>query len=227
MSQASSVVNGNVYYDPSTRYAGSSTVTGGTYQQAMTQTALDAFTASNYYKNYANQSNLFSSISAATTIIGQSGFNVFSLSGGITLNNANLTLTGNSNTYFVFNIYGAFSLSGTASINLNGGLTASNVLFNIIGPGTTLTTQLGTTVRGTILSVSRSISFDGVFIGQIIGGGSGSTFALLPGTTVGMAAAVAPASVPDQGSTIWLTLTALAAVVMAERRFHRRYLHTH
>jgi hypothetical protein len=212
-------INGSLFYDPSTRYAGTGSVTGGTYVQSMMQPALDAWTASNLYKNYATQSNVFSSISAATTIVGQSGFNVFSLSGGITLNNANLTLSGSSSAYFVFNIYGGLALSGNASINLTGGLTASNVLFNFIGPGSALTTQIGDTVRGTILSVGRSISFDGVFIGEIIGGGSGSYFTLLSGTTVGgqpTAAAPAPA-VSDRGSTIWLSLIALCAVAVVER----------
>ena len=166
---------------------------------------------------------MFASISAATTIVAHSGFNVFSLNGGITLNNANLTLTGSSSDYFVFNIYGGFTLTGTSSIKLLGGLTSSNVLFNIIGPGSALTTQLGSTVRGTILSIGRSISFDGVFIGQIIGGGPGSTFALLTGTTVGrLDSAAAPPSVPDQGSAAWLSLIALGFVISFERCLRKK-----
>jgi hypothetical protein len=217
--QSTSVVKGGFYYDPSTtRLSGSPSATGGTYTQSMLQPALDAWNASNYYKNYATQSNVFSSISAATTIVGHTGFNVFSLSGGISLNNASLTLSGSSSDYFVFNIYGGLSMTGTSSIKLTGGLTSSNVLFNFIGAGSALTTQLGSTVRGTILSIGRSISFDGVFIGEIIGGGSGQTFTLLSGTTVGRLAgpAVAP-SVPDQGSAVWLSLISLIVISAVER----------
>ena len=219
--QGPSTITGSVFYDPSTRYASSGSVINGTYVQSMMQPSLDAWTASNYYKNYATQSNVFASISAATTIVAQSGFNVFSLSSGINLNNADLTLSGSSNDYFVFNIYGGFTLTGTSSIRLLGGLTSSNVLFNIIGPGSALTTQLGSTVRGTILSIGRSISFNGVFIGQIIGGGPGSTFALLTGTTVGPATA-SIRSVPDQGSAGWLSLIALGFVISFERCLRKK-----
>ena len=210
-------VNGSVYYDPSATYTSQGSVKGGTIAQSMTQAIYDAATASFFYKNYASQSNMFSSISAATTIVAHSGFNVFSLSGGITLNNANLTLSGSSSDYFVFNISGGLSLSGNASINLTGGITPSNVLFNFVGKGSALTTQLGSTVRGTILSIGRSISFDGVFLGEIIGGGGGSSFTLLSGTTVGTQAPNRPATVPDRGSTFSMSLLALIALAAMER----------
>jgi hypothetical protein len=96
------------------------------------------------------------------------------------------------------------------------GISESHVLFNILGTGSTLTTNVGDTIRGTILAVQRTISFDGVFVGEIIGGGSSLT--LLSGVNVNSPSL----AVPDAGSTFLLSAIALAALcalrVLGNRR---------
>ena len=226
LTQSGSTVDGHVFKDPTATYSNNGTVTGMVLKD-MSQEVTDATNASNYYKNLAGGgSTLFSSITQATTInsrtiaptiVGENNFYVFTLGGtaGINLNNVNLTISGGANDYFVFNIYGGFSLAGNASIVLQQFTTAGHVLFNVLGTGSTLTTGVSNTVRGTVLAVSRSITFDGVFVGQIIGGGSNLT--LMSGTQV-----QSPTStVPDSGSTLALALAAFSILVCG-RAFLRR-----
>jgi hypothetical protein len=224
ITQAPSVVNGTVYVDPTATYTNKGTVTGipPVIVKSMMQEVTDANTASNFYASLNGGGNtMFSTINQATSIQGGltptiaplvigdgNNYYVFNLSGGINLNNANLTITGGSNDYFVFNIQptGGFNLVGNASIVLNG-ISESHVLFNVLGTGSTLMTNVGDTIRGTILAVQRTITFDGVFVGEIIGGGSSLT--LLSGANVN---SPSPPSVPDAGSTFLLSAIALAAL---------------
>src|SRR6266576_892653 len=54
------------------------------------------------------------------------------------------TLSGTAMTSYIINVNRNFSLSGNAKIELGGQLTASHVLFNIIGTGNAVTMQQGT-----------------------------------------------------------------------------------
>jgi hypothetical protein len=57
--------------------------------------------------------------------------------GGKNGNGGTLTLNGAAGSAFVLNISGAFSLGGKAKILLTGGLTVSDVLFNVTGGNST------------------------------------------------------------------------------------------
>jgi choice-of-anchor A domain-containing protein len=92
-----------------------------------------------------------------------------------------LTLNGNANDQFVFNIYGGMTLGGSSSVILNGGVTATNVVFNFIGAGSSLMTHVGNNVQGIVLAPQRDITFHGLF-GEVIGGGK--TLTLMSGATV-------------------------------------------
>jgi hypothetical protein len=89
----------------------------------------------------------------------------FVLTGG-----AQLSLTGNDHTSFVFNITGNFSLTG-GKIKLFGGLDPGSVLFNIIGTGSTVTLTSGAEVGGIILAPKRTVSLTGAskVFGTVIG----------------------------------------------------------
>lgn len=102
----------------------------------------------------------YGTIASATTISGNSAFNVFNLS-GINLSGANLTIHGTASETFVFNVSGSLVMSG-ASIVLTGGVTANNVIFNVLGSGGTRLS--GSTLNGTILDVGSAISLSGATI---------------------------------------------------------------
>jgi hypothetical protein len=108
-----------------------------------------------------------------------SGANVFLLS-GVNLNGKTVILNGMASDYFIFNVTGDLFFSAS-NINLVGGITASHVLFNFIGPapGDELVLKNSGNFRGTVLAPDRAIRVDHLTVtGALIGGGDGS-FSLL------------------------------------------------
>jgi len=69
--------------------------------------------------------------------------------GGNNGNGGTLTLNGAAGSAFVLNISGAFNLGGQAKILLTGGLTVSDVLFNVTGSNSTFT------IGATLFSMER------------------------------------------------------------------------
>ena len=67
-----------------------------------------------------------------------------------------LTLKGAAGSAFVLNISGAFSLGGNAKILLTGGLTVSDVLFNITGSNSTFSIGGDALFNGTLLAYNSS-----------------------------------------------------------------------
>ena len=67
-----------------------------------------------------------------------------------------LTLNGAAGLAFVLNISGAFSLGGNAKILLTGGLTVSDVLFNITSSNSTFTIGGDALFNGTLLAHNSS-----------------------------------------------------------------------
>lgn len=100
----------------------------------------------------------FTNITSDLTIVGRGGQNVISVN-SIDLNGANLTLSGGANDVFVINITGDFQLSH-AQIVLNG-VSLNNVLFNVIGTGSTVDFHKeDTAVFGTVLAPNRDMIVD-------------------------------------------------------------------
>jgi len=63
-----------------------------------------------------------------------------------------LTLDGAAGSAFVLNISGKFDLSGASKISLTGGLTVSDVLFNIRGNNSTFSISGNSIFNGTLLA---------------------------------------------------------------------------
>jgi hypothetical protein len=65
---------------------------------------------------------------------------------------------------------GSISLVGTASLDLTGGVTASDVLYNLTGANSNIITHVGVTLNGIILDVpsTQNFTLDGTFNGEII-----------------------------------------------------------
>jgi hypothetical protein len=75
----------------------------------------------------------------------------FVLSGGSTL-----TLNGAAGSAFVLNISGQFNISGASQIKLTGGLTPSDVLFNVRGNNSTFSISGDSVFNGTLLAYNSS-----------------------------------------------------------------------
>jgi hypothetical protein len=102
-----------------------------------------------------NQSRIFDN----TPFDGKYVMNLSSFAMGGGSNNANggtLTLKGAAGSAFVLNISGAFNLGGNAKIRLTGGLTVSDVLFNVTGSNSTFSIGGDALFNGTLLAYNSS-----------------------------------------------------------------------
>jgi len=89
----------------------------------------------------------YGSVSGALAINGNGGLNVINIS---SLSNPDLTITGNANDKFVFNISGNFSTNHVLVLN---GVNASQILWNMTGAsGNIFQTSGGNTLYGTFLA---------------------------------------------------------------------------
>ncbi len=81
---------------------------------------------------------------------------VMNLSSFVMGGGGTLTLNGAANSAFVLNISGAFNLGGQAKILLTGGLTVSDVLFNVTGSNSTFSIEGDALFNGTLLAYNSS-----------------------------------------------------------------------
>jgi len=181
---APSTVTGDVTVNSPSQFGGAGKVngsintntsqmgTGGTVQTAIN----NAITQINSYTGFTNAGN----VTTATTFNATGTLNEIQV-GSINLNNANLTLNGTANQYFVVNVTGNMSLVGTASLNLTGGITPSNVIYYFSGANSSINTHVGDVLNGIILGPHTSMNLDGTFNGEIIGG---ANISLLSGAVV-------------------------------------------
>jgi choice-of-anchor A domain-containing protein len=117
------------------------------------------------------------------TISGGAGTNVVNLYDLYLTNDDVLTLDAPAGAAFVINISNEFKINGSSNggrIELSGGLTPLNVLYNLVGSGKDVVLTGGSTgnvpnaqIYGTVLAPQRSVQFTpGVVYGEIISGGS-------------------------------------------------------
>jgi choice-of-anchor A domain-containing protein len=105
-----------------------------------------------------------------------SGKYVMNLTSLTLTNHSVLTLNGAAGTAFVVNVSGAFSLTSNSQIVLSGGLTPSDVLFNVTGNTGAFSITGDSLLQGTLLAYNkngtqRTLTLDGVNTlvrGQII-----------------------------------------------------------
>jgi len=193
---APSVINGNVFKDPLATVTGPGSIHGSIFSPGMS--GLDAAVTSASSQAAALAPNLaFSGITSATTVTGNGGTTVVDVNGNISLNNANLNLSGGPNDFFIINVTGSLSLVGTAFLGVTG-TPLNHVLYNFTGSGITLNTHVGDVLNGIILvDHGGSSSLDGSFNGEIIYGGK--SVSLLSGALVTETAAP---SVPEPSTLL-------------------------
>jgi len=139
-------------------YDDSTTNISGSLQNPLTfasvptsQTAAAAATAKSV-SNYANglaATQAFNSINNNMTINGDGGLNVIDVG---SIQNANLTIHGSASDYFIFNVSNGIQTNQV--ITLTGGVTASNILWNLTGSGNVLQTSGGNVLVGTFLATN-------------------------------------------------------------------------
>ena len=87
-----------------------------------------------------------------------SGKYVMKLTNFVLNNNATLTLNGVAGSAFIINVSNNFSLANGSKIVLTGGLTPSDVLFNVRGSSGTLSIASGSLFQGTLLAYNATSS---------------------------------------------------------------------
>jgi Ice-binding-like/Dockerin type I domain len=167
---APSTIMDNVYESASGQYAGTGQINGQLIIDAssLSQANTDALTASQEAAALTS-TQTFGAINQPTIVIGNGGVNVIRITGDI---RDSLTFSGTPADVFIVNVSGKLMLTGNSQLGLAGGATADHVLYNIIGAGGNVSTGSGNVVNGTLLAPNRTLHLDGVFNGEVIGGGT-------------------------------------------------------
>ena len=160
------LVEGNVYYTGTFKENSHSSITGTAFHDASTLTALqqaasDANAASQSAFSLTATAGYASNISIKSdlTLTG-TGNVVLSLKNFVIQKNATLTLSGDANTTFVINVTRQFLLKN-GHIVLAGGLTTSNVLFNLGSKVAGASILVGSTLDGILLAPKTQVNITG------------------------------------------------------------------
>ena len=125
-------------------------VTGGTVPEQLSLAVADAIDAS-HVAAWLDPDQSFGDITSNMTIVGNPGINVIDAKKIELDDGETLTLVGDSNTLFVLNLDEKLKLKEASSIVLSGGMTAENILFNVLGDQDS-SIESGSIAHGTILA---------------------------------------------------------------------------
>jgi len=171
--QSPSVITGNVYEATSGQLTGTGTVKGSVIISASTlSTAVSGADAAASYASSQSKTQSYTTASLPSTITGTAGVNVIDITGNIT---QSLTLNGPAGSFFVLNVTGSITLTGTESLSLTGGVTSNDVLYNLTEQGNyVISTTSGTTLDGIFLDATADcgdgaeFTVDGTLNGELI-----------------------------------------------------------
>lgn len=198
--------------------SGGSVADGGTVEPDAGLAAIisQAYSAATYYSGLS-ATQTFGNIGASTTFTGSGGLNVIDVNGNINLQGGSaLTLTGGANDQFVINVDASsgvdLTLGGGSSIVLNG-ISANQVVFNLVGTGTQLNSNGNSLTNGVFLAASGDeVISGGVHDSDFISGGA-LTFQSGPHITEVPAISAVP-----ELSTWLMGLGGLALLALLHRR---------
>jgi hypothetical protein len=186
----------------------------------LNQANVDARNAANTFAALAPTLSVpGNAINGTTTINGTAGVNVLDINSLHLGNGQALTLNGPAGAQFVVNDSGNFTLN-SGRINLAGGLTPSDVVFNVTGRGPDVQTSGGlnneSVINGVLLATGRNIGLSpGLINGELIAGGQ--SIHLVSGASVnGSGAPMVPA--PPSVVLMGLGGVAFVALVTRSRR---------
>jgi hypothetical protein len=217
-------VNGNVLLGSNASNTHSQLVNGNIFtNQNLSQANTDARNAATTFGNLASTAGMPTSINGTTTINGSAGLNVANLSGIKLGNGQSLTLNGPAGSQFVLNSPNMVLNSG--QINLTGGITPSDVVFNLTGTGNNLQTSGGlnneSVINGTVLDANGSVAMaPGLINGELIAGGQ--SIHLVSGSSVN--SPPPPPRVPEPASALLMTLGGLGMAALVRRSRRRKGL---
>lgn len=112
------------------------------------------------FVNWGSLTNINQSTDLSVTDGGSGAHVVLHLTDFILTGGAKLTLTGTAAASYIINISGNFSLLN-GKVLLAGGLLPENVLFNVVGAGSSVTLNGGAQYNGFILANDRTVNISG------------------------------------------------------------------
>lgn len=150
-------------------------------------------------------------INGTTTINGSAGLNVLNISGINLGNGQTLTLNGPAGSEFIINDSGSLVLN-SGKILLSGGVSNTDVVFNITSSGNQIQTSGGlnneSVINGIILAPNSGVAMaPGLINGELIAGGS--TIHLVSGASVELPMTPPPSSVPTPPAIVMMVLGGL------------------
>jgi uncharacterized repeat protein (TIGR01451 family) len=176
-----STLTGNLYLESGSAFTGPLTV-GGTISTGANLAAPRLIASVvNVLAGALKPNFSYASVTSNTTVTGVAGLNVVNVKGNINLSNAALTLTGPANAYFVLNVGGTITLSGSGAIKVGGSTMSTRVLVNMTGGGA-ISTGPEDIIEGTLLGLTSGGTLGGGFGNVLLG----ANFSLLPGSQVGL-----------------------------------------
>jgi len=142
---------GLLFHDSTATISGSlqNPVTESLVPNTTTQGAATiAQNVSSFASSLAATQSVGTTISGTTTITGNGGLNVIDVAN---ITNAKLTISGNANDFFVFNVSNAVMTNQPMTLS---GVSADQILFNLTGTGTVFQTSGGDVSFGTYLATN-------------------------------------------------------------------------
>jgi hypothetical protein len=154
-------LNAALYADPSAQVQidSGSSLSFGTVVQSMSPLQTAAMNLSNSAAALS-PTQTFSQIISATTIAGNGGQNVISVTGTFHLSGANLTISGGPSDTFIFSAANGLQLDGGANIVLSG-ISPIQVLFNFPGSSGQVQTSGNANTAGIFLAPHLPMQING------------------------------------------------------------------
>jgi Ice-binding-like len=164
-------IHGDLYYHQPGKLTlkGNASITGATHHDAASDSMLDngvteaMNTAAHAFALPATRPNMNIQLSGNQnlTLTGAPGETVVLKLTNFIITSGTLTLQGSANTNFVINVSNQFSLTSHAQIILSGGVSWDDVLFNVVGNGSTATLSGQSTLNGVLMATNRTVDLSG------------------------------------------------------------------